>query len=144
MLCPELPVAFALVLLRPAPFFGSLCSGTRKLSTHPYPVLSPNCCPQLSHQPDQITTSLKDWPPDSYPLYHTRPSQITNPFSAHVRSCTWPVAHCLGQLPIPSAPHGSQVTLPPAVRLLQHLFHLTLKWMLHPLLYLLPFQMSLC
>lgn len=144
MLCPELPVAFALVLLRPAPFFGSLCSGTRKLSTYHYPVLSPDCCHQLSHQPNQITTSLKDWPPDSYPLYHTRPSQITNPCSAHVQSCTWPVAHCLGQLPNPSAPHGSQGTLAPAVRLPQHLFHLTLNWVLHPLLYLLPFQMSLC
>lgn len=55
MLCPELPVALALVLLRPAPFFGSLRSGTRLLSAHCYPVLSPDCCHPLSHQPDQIT-----------------------------------------------------------------------------------------
>lgn len=87
MLYPELPVGLGWFLLWPAPCVweppaqSSSCSVTMKLTEHT-PLAHAGswlCSDQPSHQPDQITTSLEDQQPNSYQVYHTRPSQVRHP-----------------------------------------------------------------
>lgn len=80
------------------------CLDTTKPTTHPDTILnSPLCSYHLSHQPDQIATSLAEWQSASYHIDHTqkKPFQIVDFCFAHIlvthdhahTTCLWSAFH---------------------------------------------------